>query len=345
MTRNTTDVLAHFGVKGMKWGVRNDRGHEGERVKTKKLAKLDKKFEKEHSGIHGFIKMNNAVAERINPRLDEMNAKPEYAGDITKDPVLHKKYQDEYTSHLRKSIEEANSTLGLNPSGSKRATLTMEGEGYDATWKFELKDVQHADGTPAYVGDGFLVIPEFDKTGKIVGQKVVPLDAILEHWDVSGHFLEHYGVKGMKWGVHRSEKTAQEVTTKTAPGRKVKAAGGKHHSPSEDAIKAARIRQQAKKSTTDSLSNKELQELIQRMNLEAQYQNLNQNNVSSGKKLLRFLTGQVGDKEVNQLSDFASDSRGKTTTDKKGKRVNDPKTAFAVKAGVAGAKAIAGGKK
>ena len=32
----TDDFLAHFGVKGMKWGVRKDPGHEGERVKKKK---------------------------------------------------------------------------------------------------------------------------------------------------------------------------------------------------------------------------------------------------------------------------------------------------------------------
>ena len=81
--------------------------------------------------------------------------------------------------------------------------------------------------------------------------------------------------------------------------------------------------------------------------MENQYKNLNQNNISTGKKALRFITGQVGDKEVNQLSDFASDKYGRTSTDKNGNRVNDARTSFAVKAGVGGAKALAGngGKK
>ena len=72
-----TKTLEHFGVKGMKWGVRKDRGHEGERVKTKKLKKLDKKYEREHSGVKGFIKVNNTFADKVNPMFAELSAKPE----------------------------------------------------------------------------------------------------------------------------------------------------------------------------------------------------------------------------------------------------------------------------
>ena len=154
--------------------------------------------------------------------------------------------------------------------------------------------------------------------------------------------LAHFGVKGMKWGVRKSRETVP-VSTKTAPGRKVKTSGGQNHSPSEDAIKAAKIRQQAKKSTTDSLSNKELQDLLQRMDLEQRYNNLNKNNVSAGRKLLRFLAGQTGDKEVNQLQDFANTQY--TTRLNKPAGHNKPKIDFAIKAGVAAAKLGSGGGK
>lgn len=122
-------------------------------------------------------------------------------------------------------------------------------------------------------------------------------------------FLSHYGVKGMKWGV-RKERSAVEVSTKERPGRKVKASGGKFHKPSEDAVVAARTRQQAKKSTTDSLSNKELQALVTRMNLEQQYSNLNKNNVGLGKKVARMIFGQVNDQDIASVSTRVTEEVG-----------------------------------
>lgn len=82
--------------------------------------------------------------------------------------------------------------------------------------------------------------------------------------------LLHYGVKGMKWGVRRP----QEVSVKTRPGKLVKTSGGKFHGPSEDAVQARVSKQKVKSSSIDSLSNKELQALVNRMNLEQQYDRL-----------------------------------------------------------------------
>ena len=50
----------------MKWGVRKDAGHEGERAKTKKIGKLDKKFEKNATSLDTFIKINNKPSENQN---------------------------------------------------------------------------------------------------------------------------------------------------------------------------------------------------------------------------------------------------------------------------------------
>lgn len=88
-------------------------------------------------------------------------------------------------------------------------------------------------------------------------------------------WLEHYGIRGMKWNVRRDNGgSAVEVSTKTYPGKKVVAKGGTNQSPSADAIRVAASKQIAKKSTTDALSTKELQDLVNRMNLEQQYSRL-----------------------------------------------------------------------
>jgi hypothetical protein len=100
--------------------------------------------------------------------------------------------------------------------------------------------------------------------------------------------ISHYGVLGMKWG---RRKGAQAVTVKATPGRRVRAKGGKRQEASEDAITTAVSRQKARKSTTDALSNKELQALVTRMNLEQQYSKLSGQSakVAAGKQIVQVL--------------------------------------------------------
>lgn len=90
--------------------------------------------------------------------------------------------------------------------------------------------------------------------------------------------LNHYGVKGMRWG-HRTDHSGPVNTSvvQKRPGGpvRIKTTKGAGLKPSSDAVKAATFRQQAKRSGTQSLSNEELQSLVTRMNLEKQYSNLN----------------------------------------------------------------------
>lgn len=89
--------------------------------------------------------------------------------------------------------------------------------------------------------------------------------------------LSHFGTKGMRWGVRKSaaDSGPQAVTIKDRPaGKKLKTSGGGQHGASEDAKNAAIYRQRAKKSSTDSLSTKELTDLVSRMNMEQQYETL-----------------------------------------------------------------------
>lgn len=124
-------------------------------------------------------------------------------------------------------------------------------------------------------------------------------------------FLEHYGVKGMRWGIRKRDTSPQSVTLRQKPGKRVKAKGGKFQPAHEDAVRVAALKQRSRKSTSDSLSTKELQDLVQRMNLEQQLERLDPNQGNIGKALAKTLVnGQTGKLAVSGLS-AAAEATGK----------------------------------
>lgn len=76
-------------------------------------------------------------------------------------------------------------------------------------------------------------------------------------------YLQHYGVKGMKWGVIRSKLPSA-----------AKSAVKKAYAPSSDAVKAQQFMTRAKLGGVRNLNNAEMQLVINRMNLERQYREL-----------------------------------------------------------------------
>jgi 2'-5' RNA ligase len=126
--------------------------------------------------------------------------------------------------------------------------------------------------------------------------------------DKAAAYLEHVGVKGMKWGIHKKEKAEPipdgEYRVTAKPGQKVKVEGGRGLSPHEDAIRVAAAREAAKNSSTDSLSTKQLQELVTRTQLEQQYSKLttpqNQSQMKNGLKKLNEIMAIK--KQVDQIT-------------------------------------------
>lgn len=118
--------------------------------------------------------------------------------------------------------------------------------------------------------------------------------------------IAHYGVKGMKWGKRKGDRP-RTVTVTAAPGKRAKASGGYNRVASADAKAAAKLKQKAKASTTDALSNKELKALTERMNLEQRFSELNAKNASAGKKFVAQLLSQGGKQEASKFvnSQFA----------------------------------------
>ena len=86
-----------------------------------------------------------------------------------------------------------------------------------------------------------------------------------------GDFLAHYGVPGMKWGKRKNPRPR-----------------------SQDAAKVARLRERAKSNGLQSLENKEIQKVNDRLQLEKKYKDLNPSVISKGQAKVAIIVGVAG---------------------------------------------------
>lgn len=84
---------------------------------------------------------------------------------------------------------------------------------------------------------------------------------------MNNYYLAHHGVKGMKWGIRRDRRTSRLSRLRNYTGSK-----------SSNALKEAR------RQDINTMSNKELQDTITRLNLERQYRSLTQVDIGFGQR-------------------------------------------------------------
>jgi hypothetical protein len=103
--------------------------------------------------------------------------------------------------------------------------------------------------------------------------------------------LEHYGVKGMHWGVRKKRSAS------SSPAQ------------SEDSKRTNEFKDRAKAGSHQALSTKELQELVNRMNLEQQYNRLRP--ATKGEQAKKFIADtlvEIGKNEAKKyLTGVASE--------------------------------------
>lgn len=116
--------------------------------------------------------------------------------------------------------------------------------------------------------------------------------------EFAGDFLEHWGVKGMRWG-RRKDK-----------GGSADGPPAKRDDDSEDFSRTADIAVRAKSNGIRTLSNKELRDLVDRINLE---QNFAKVNTPEAKKTSPMKTGiNYVSGKVKKIGDMTVDSIMKT---------------------------------
>ena len=92
--------------------------------------------------------------------------------------------------------------------------------------------------------------------------------------------LEHYGIKGQKWGVRRTKAQLQRARVRDVNTDKTRMViiNNKTKKYTDEAPEATRkheLRGRAREFGTGALTNKELQDVVTRMNLEQSYSRLN----------------------------------------------------------------------
>lgn len=135
--------------------------------------------------------------------------------------------------------------------------------------------------------------------------KPTPMMLSLAHFNISD-FIIHYGIRGMHWGIRRvnpssSGEVSVKTRTKPAP-TKISTKGGEHLPAHPDAVAARIVEQKLKKSGQNALSNKELQQLALRLNLEQQVTRLQNSQTSPGKKFVNDLMGSIAKQSANTIT-------------------------------------------
>jgi len=256
MSSDAEDFLAHYGILGMRWGYRKD---------ALAIAKADEKFERKAvtKGLsrRKYVRAVNRAIKGFNKDIHDINKAPLFRNkDLTNrnDPVTA-----QYMQLVQKTFEDhlnaASRRLPTNYSGTRQFRLNPS---FDNRWPtVSVVDVstsvedtaQHSNVSD--VNDTKSIAPFnlkaiFDKQGKVVRIEELPEEPIVMHsQEIGEEFLEHFGVLGMRWGYRKADNIL-------APKPEQK----------KEPEKMGFIKEQQ----MSNLSNDEVKQVIERINLERQ---------------------------------------------------------------------------
>lgn len=272
----TVDDIVHYGVPGMKWGVRKARVTKGRKPKKTKtpskrsMRKQDRKWRAKASSTTPS-ELNKLAASKNVLRTSQKYHKAMSEGKISRMQLE--------AIVVDATVKEYNKTFGTqtSPGGGyrKQAQMYMSANGQSylrvETVKNKIKHSTDLDGDNSETFERYFIF----KNGKFV--EYLSDTSGLKPYTGDG-VIKHYGVPGMKWGVRKARPTK---------GRKPK----KVKTVSSD----SQIKRPKTKRGVAKLSNKELQTSITRMQLEQNYKRLNTNKTGVNKLATDIMTEMIKD--------------------------------------------------
>lgn len=257
------DFIQHYGTKGMKWGVRKDlkklpTKKAREAYVAEKDAKWRAKTEDPKKAIRAAKRASRdatRMTRKLNKKYKDMGYKLK-GNSLRKNNINNRKnrlVRNQYDIELKGIIESSLDSAAYrvyknSPSRLYQVNLSRDLDGtvsakitprqnakldkQRASITNKARKMKHSDeGTQdLYVKmeedeDGFVVdiqLPEFDL-------EFAEDEVALDHSDLSdlgSGFIQHYGVKGMKWGKRKAEDEVKTTASKSKYGTSTTNADG-----------------------------------------------------------------------------------------------------------------------
>ena len=214
------EPLLHFGIPGMKWGVRRARRTPSQSTVKKKKKGIDER-ERELQYINEFKNRDKMSTKQLQARVNRIRAEKEFERLAFDKENARKKAEMELKSAKRKSRAEAfaiamevvgkidikddsiRKALNFDPNNFKKPGMSDE----DA--KKEMKDAE--DSIITLVNTVKNIAPSVGKLAKAkaglkVEEEKVNQSGLTEVYipGFTNSELLHYGIPGMKWGQRRN---------------------------------------------------------------------------------------------------------------------------------------------